>query len=278
MHKRHSLRLVYTTLIVILILSSIWIVTLVAQPVHIPILQFSREYSTLHTKALSGVKGQTFVAPSSRLSRIDVWANTDLGDGEYARVKFEIIRDTESQESLFSGVVVFDRSGDHWQARLVFPPDQISKGDRLYIRLESVLSSPRANLYFEYFPRDLYADGNLLELDRLEVAGQDLRLVLYRSPTLPKPLAWAEAAIAPAVAAARESAGPSDWVVALLIVITLGFGAALLVGTAVAAAQILTLRHRRYAASALAVILTALAMAIVAGAEAPIAKLWVPLA
>lgn len=278
MHKRHSSRLRYTALIMILIMASIWIATLVAQPVYIPILQFSREYSTLHTKALSGVKGQTFVAPSSRLSRIDVWAKTDLGDGEYARIKFEIIRYTEPRESLFSGVVVFDRSGDHWQARLVFPPDQISKGDRLYIRIESILSSPRANLYFEYFPRDLYADGNLLELDRLEVAGQDLRLVLYRSPTLPKPLAWVEAAIAPAVAAARESAGPSDWVVALLIIITLGLGAALLVASAVAAAQILTVKYRPYTASALVVILTALAIAIVAGAEAPIGKLWVPLA
>jgi len=266
------------TLIVIVSLASIWIIILVGQPVHVPALQFSREHSTLHTKALSGVKGQTFVAPSNRLSRIDVWAKTDIEDGEYARVKFEFIRDTEPQESLFSGVVVFDRSGDHWQARLVFPPDRISKGDKLYLRLKSLLSSPGASLYFEYFPRDLYADGNLLELDRLEVAGQDLRLVLYRSPTLPKPLAWAEAAIAPAVAAARESAGPSDWVVALLIIITLGFGAALLVATAVAAAQILTVRYRPYIASALVVILTALAMAIVAGAEAPIGKLWVPLA
>ena len=259
------------------LLAAAWMLILMAQPVHIPILELSREYSPLHTRALSGVKGQTLIAPSGDLSRIDVWVTTNIRADDYTRVKFDLIRDKRIQESLASGLVIFDRSGEDWQARLVFSPDLVSEGDKLYLRLESVLSSPEAQLYFAYFPRNLYGSGDLLDLDRMEVPGQDLRFKLYRNPSFPKPFAWVEAIIAPAVAAARKSAGPSAWAVSLLTIVTFGLGATVLFATAVVAAQILTVRHRRRAVPALVLVLTALATTIIAGAEAPIGKLWVPL-
>ena len=186
-------------------------------------------------------------------------------------------RSVASRDEIASGVVVFNRSGSEWVARLLFDSDHFSSGDQLYLRLESILASPQSNLYYAYFGRDLYPNGELLELDRLEVPDQDLRFKLYRQPSLPKPLAWAEAAIAPAVAAAEKASGPPEWAVVLLMVVVSGLGGTFGVASSVLAARMLTVAYRREATAAIMLVLTAFVIAIMAGPEAPIGKLWVPL-
>ena len=119
--------------------------------------------------------------------------------------------------------------------------------------------------------------GELLEFERLEVPDQDLRFKLYRSPSLPKPLSWAEAAIAPAVAAAVKASGPPAWVVVSLMVVVGGLCGTFGVVCSVLAARVLTVAYRREATAVIMLVLTAFVIAIVAGAEAPIGKLWVPL-
>ena len=259
------------------LLAAVWIAVLAVQPVHIPVLEFSGNKIPSYTQALSGIKGQTMITPSDKLSRIDVWLRTNIDPGEYVRVKFMLERSVASRDEIASGVVVFNRSGSEWVARLLFDSDHFSSGDQLYLRLESILASPQSNLYYAYFGRDLYPNGELLELDRLEVPDQDLRFKLYRQPSLPKPLAWAEAAIAPAVAAAEKASGPPEWAVVLLMVVVSGLGGTFGVASSVLAARMLTVAYRREATAAIMLVLTAFVIAIMAGPEAPIGKLWVPL-
>ena len=193
------------------------------------------------------------------------------------RVKFILERSVASREEIASGVVVFNRSGSEWVARLLFDSGHFSSGDQLYLRLESILASPQSNLYYAYFGRDLYPNGELLELDRLEVPDQDLRFKLYRQPSLPKPLAWAEAAIAPAVAAAKKASGPPAWVVVSLMIVVGGLCGTFGIVSSVLAARVLTVTYRRETTAVTMLVLAAFVIAIMAGAEAPIGKLWVPL-
>ncbi len=186
-------------------------------------------------------------------------------------------RGVASREEIASGVVVFNRSGSEWIARLLFDSGHFSSGDQLYLRLKSILASPHSNLHYAYFNRDRYPNGELLELDQLEVPGQDLRFKLYRQPSLPKPLAWAEAAIAPAVAAVKKASGPPPWVVASLMIVVGGLFGTLGVVSSVLAARMLTVAYRREATAVIMLVLTAFVVAIMAGPEAPIGKLWVPL-
>ena len=263
--------------ILIGIFAALWLAILVTLPVHIPIVEYSREYIPSYTHALSGVKGQTLTVPSDGLSRIDVWIRTHVEPGGYVRVKFELKSTPELEHGIASGIVVFDRSGSDWQARLTVDPEMISKNDPLYLRLESILSSPASSLHYSYFAQDLYPHGELLELDQLTVPDQDLRFKLYRDPSLPKPFAWAEAAIAPAIDASHISAGAPAWIIVAAMVAAGALYAALAVTCGVLAARLLAVAHRREAAAAVVLALFAAAAAILAGAEAPIGKLWVPL-
>ena len=258
-------------------LAAAWLAVLVVQPVHVPIAEFSREYSAQYTRALSGVKGQTLVSPSDNLSRIGVWVRTRVDPGEYVRVKFELRRGMHPETSHALGIAVFDRSGSEWQARLVFDPGLVSEGDELYLRLESILSTPKQELHYAYFDADLYPRGALHELDRVEVQGQDLRFKLYRDPRLPKPLAWAEAVVAPALAASAIADGPPGWVIIALVVAVAALGVACLAACGLVAVRLLAVSHPRESAGSLLLILTGASATIMAGAEAPIAKLWVPL-
>ena len=254
-----------------------WLLILAAQPVHIPILDFSGRHIPSYTQALSGVKGQTLKAPSNQLSRIDVWVRTQVVAGEHAQVKFQLKRSVDSQKTFASGVVVFNRSGREWQTRLLFDPDQVSHGETIYLRLESLLSSQDSSLHYAYLGGDLYIHGELLEFERLEVPDQDLRFKLYRSPSLPKPMAWAEAAIAPAVAAAKKASGPPAWVVVSLMIVVGGLCGTFGIVSSVLAARVLTVTYRRETTAVTMLVLAAFVIAIMAGAEAPIGKLWVPL-
>lgn len=257
--------------------SVVWLTIIAAQPVHIPVYDFPEIYEPLYTQVLSGVKGQTFTAPGDDLSRIDIWARTQIKAGDNAHVRFDLKRDIDSRTDILTGIVIFDRSGHNWQVRLVFDPDHISKYDMVYLRLESVLSSADSSLHYAYFGGDLYAHGELLERDRLETLDQDLRFKLYRDPIFPKPIAWLEAAIGPAVLAAERAKGPPAWVIVTLMVALGSLGFLLMLQVSILAARVLTVRHRPEATITLLLVLIAVAVAVMAGAEAPIGKLWVPL-
>lgn len=254
-----------------------WMVMLIVQPVHVSVFELPHKYIPKYTQASSGVKGQTMLAPTQKLSRIDVWGRTQIEPGNRVLVTFQLRRGIEPRYEIASGTVIFNRSYSEWQARLTFDPDIASVHEELYIRLESVLGSDSAHLHYAYFDQDIYPDGDLLELDQVEVQGQDLRFKLYRDPTLPKPLAWAEAVVSPAIAAASKSGGPPAWVIMTVMAITGGLGAALIIAASVVAAQVFSKTHRVQTMLATALVLTAIAAAIFAGAEAPIGKLWVPL-
>lgn len=254
-----------------------WLTIMAAQPVHIPVENFPEGHKPLYTQVLSGVKGQTLAAPLDGLSRIDIWARTQIKAGDHADVRFDLKRGVDSQSDILTGNVVFNRSGREWQARLVFDPDHISKDNMLYLRLESVLTSPASSLHYAYHGGDLYERGELLELDQLETPDQDLRFKLYRAPLFPKPIAWLEAAIAPTVMAAEEAEGPPGWVVVILMVFTGGLGCLFALDCGVLSARVLTLRHRPEVTITLLLVLAAIVVAVIAGSEAPIGKLWVPL-
>ena len=262
--------------IVVSLLSLSWMAVMAMQPVHIPAFEFDRGYTVLEQESLTGVKGQTFVAPADHISRIDLWVSTVVDKpGDFVHMRFDLKRSAASEEAIVTGGHTFEESVSNWQVRLVFDPTLLAAGDRLYLRAESVLSSPYAHVSYGYYGQDVYPDGELLDLDQVAVSGQDLRFTLYRKPALPKPLAWAEAAIAPAITAAEQSAGgPPPWTVAVLMVAVGGGAVALTAGCGVLVARRLA-GARRDVTAAVVLALLALVLAIAAGAEAPVAKLYV---
>jgi len=247
------------------------------QPVHIPVFEISREFAPHRTQVLSGVKGQTFIPPTDDLSRIDVWLHTKVSPGESVRLKFELHENVDRQTTLASGIAVFDRSGSGWQARLLFDPSLTLRESALYLRLEAILSNSTTHLHLDYYREDLYPHGDLLDLDQIEVPGQDLRFKLYRSPKFPKPLAWMEAAIAPTLDAAVKATGPPNWVISLLMWIVAFLTASIFVSVTTIAGRMLSNTNRIEISITLALVLTGLALAIVAGPEAPVGKLVIPL-
>ena len=262
--------------IVVSLLSLSWMAVMAMQPVHIPAFEIDRGYTVLEQESLTGVKGQTFVAPADHISRIDLWVSTVVDKpGDFVHMRFDLKRSAASEEAIVTGGHTFEESVSNYQVRLVFDPTLLAAGDRLYLRAESVLSSPYAHVSYGYYGQDVYPDGELLDLDQVAVSGQDLRFTLYRKPALPKPLAWAEAAIAPAITAAEQSAGgPPPWTVAVLMVAVGGGAVALTAGCGVLVARRLA-GARRDVTAAVVLALLALVLAIAAGAEAPVAKLYV---
>ena len=83
--------------------------------------------------------------------------------------------------------------------------------------------------------------------------------------------------MSPAIAAASKSGGPPARVIVTVMAITGGLGASLIIAASVVAAQVFSKTHRAQTMLTTALVLTAIAAAIFAGAEAPIGKLWVPL-
>ena len=266
------------TLEVLAILVSLaWLGVLAAEPVQIPVTELSRKIEPLRTQALSGAKGQTFVVPSEGLTRVDVWLDTQVDPGEWVRVKFELARGVDPRVSLASGVFVFERSGRLWQPQLRFDPALVAEGDRLYLRLESILSAPTSNLFFRYSRRDVYPEGELLDLDRVEVADQDLIFKLYRAPTVPKPFAWADALIGRATAAAAAASGPPGWVIVAVTVLGGLTALGILVASTGIMTRLLPWPTSRLTRPAVFLALLALASLVVAGTEAPFGKLVVNL-
>ena len=270
--RKHVGRIVSFTVALSAIL---WISILAAQPVHVPIQDFSKGYIPSYTQVLSGVKGQTLTVPSDLLSRIDVWIRTRVNPGETTQVTFALTRGPYNKAEYASSIVSFDRSSREWQTRLVFDPNLFSQGDTIYLRMASILASPYASLHYAYVVGDLYPQGELLDLDRVEAPDQDLRFKLYRQPLLPKPLAWIEALLAPAMEATEIANGPPAWIVGSLTALVGGLIAAFVVIGSVLGARVFPVTFRREATGALLLVITAVVLAVVAGAEAPIGKLWV---
>ena len=221
---------------------------------------------------MSGVKGQTFVAPTNSVSRVDVWLHTKVEPGEFVRVKFELLPEPGSETSLASTIAVFDQSGD-WQVRLLFHPNLTRESDKLYLRLESILSAPTSHLYLDYFRENLYPHGALLDLDTLVVKGQDLRFMVYRSPTLQRPLAWAEVVMYNAVHAASEAKGPSGVVVVMLISVAAVLGLSIAIVAILFAVRAICHQINPGTTITLTLIVVAIGLAIMTGTEAPFGKM-----
>lgn len=255
-----------------------WLVILGVQPVHVPLGDFSKGRIPLFTQALSGVKGQTLIVPSPRLSRIDIWMRTQIPAGEHIQVTFSLIDGIDKQDVLASDIVVFDRGRSPWQARVVFDPDHVSRGDRIYMRMESVLSSPEASIHYAFVSGDLYPSGELHDDDLVTFPDQDLRFELYLEPRLPKPFAWLEAVLSPTAAASARANGPPAWMVISLTLIVGALGAtSIILSSLYLASRVFPANLRFQGTTALILIKLAVVTSFFAGAEAPVAKLWIHL-
>ena len=208
---------------------------------------------------------------------MDIWFRTDVEPGGEVAITFTLHRGMDPGEEVASQVIIVRESRDELRARVFFDPALISKGDRLYLRLRSVLSSPDTHLFFAYIREDVYPEGELREVDRIEVVGQDLRFELYRNPLLPKPLAWAEAPIARAIEAATKSDGPPPWTVVLTMTVMGVLALAIIVASAVLAWPKLIDGSGYLDALGGVIVLIAVVLAIAAWGEAPIGKLVVRL-
>lgn len=255
------------------LLALAWVGFLLIQPVHIPVLTPSQEVEPLLAESLIGVRGQSFSAPTDGLSRIDLKIDTRIPPGEWVRVKFDLARGVQPRTTLASAIAVFDRSRQGWPVRLTFDPELTAGDARLYLRLESILSSPQAAVFYHYSRRDIDPQGAFLDLDQPRDSGQDLLMTVFRAARVPKPLAWAEAFVARAGLAAQRSALTPPWVVtvvsALALTATLGAFAAgihLLVRTWSRGTTAIT-------ALAIASVLCAAALACLAWGEVPIGTL-----
>ncbi len=266
-----------TVTLVVSILAILWMLTLAGQPVHIPVQNFSKGHIPHYTQALSGVKGQTITVPVDSLSRIDVWIRTRVNASQPIEVRFELTRGVDEVEPIASAVVEFNSSSPAWQTRITFDPRLVSQGDTIYLRMKSILGSPSASISYAYVRGNLYPEGELFDLNRVEVPDQDLRFKLYRHPIMPKPLAWLEATIAPALSASEQALGPPAWIVGVLAALVITSVTAFVIITSGLIARLCPNEYRRRASLALLLAQSATVLAILAGSEAPLGKLWVHL-
>ncbi len=250
-----------------------WIGFLITVPVAVPVYAPSQEVEPLRAKSTIGVRGQTFTAPTDGLSRIDLKLDTEIPPGEWVRVKFEIARGVKPRTTLASAIAVFDRSRTDWPVRLTFDPDLTATGDRLYLRLESILSSSEAAVFYHFSRQDIDPQGSFFDLDEPLDTKQDLLMSAFRASRTPKPLAWVEAFTARADQAARRSDLAQPGIVAvvsgLVLAAALGafaVGARLLVNAWKGGTTPLT-------NPALATVLIATALLCLAWGEIPIGKL-----
>ncbi len=267
-------RLTYTALVAAAAIAVAWIAVLATRPVHIPVFQTTREYEENYTQVLSGIKGQTFVAAENGVSRIDLWAKTVIPPGESIGLTFALYRSPNLDEKLASNTIVFRESRSQWNIRLLFDSDKIKRGDEFYLRLRSSLSSPYAHLFYAYFRSDFYPAGQLHDLDRVEFSGQDLKFHMYRDPAAPKPFAWIEAVLAPALRASAQSAGPPPWVIVSILATLFIMLVFFIVVTCALSSRMLASHAQHRVATVLMIpIVIAVVLAIFAGSEAPIGKL-----
>ena len=113
--------------------------------------------------------------------------------GEWVHVTFELARGVQPRTTLATASVRFERTRKGWPVRLTVDPHLTAAGDRLYLRFESVLSSPRARISYRYSRQNIDPHGAFLNLDQPRTTELDLLMTVYRAPSVPKPLAWIEA-------------------------------------------------------------------------------------
>ena len=265
-----------TAEILAILLAFAWIGFLLARPTYISVLSPSQEVEAWRAQSLSGVRGQTFVAPTDGLSRIDLDIDTNVPPGEWVQVRFELARDVLPRTTLASATQIFDRSREGWPIQLTFDPTLTSAGDLLYLRIESVLSSPKAGVFYRYSREDIDPQGEFLDLDQLRIPDQDLLMTVYRASLVPKPFAWGEALIGRAVFAAQRTGLAPPWLVilagALAIAAALGaFAASVRLVTRLALVSYWFVTP--LTTLALTVTLCAAALAILAWGEIPVGRL-----
>ncbi len=254
-----------------------WIGFLVIHPVDIPVYMPSQEVEPHPAESIVGVRGQTFTAPTSGLRRIDLKVDTHIPQGEWVRVEFELARGVAPRKTLASAIAVFDRTRDSWPVRLTFDSNLTTAGDRLYLRLESILSSPRAAIFYHYSRQNIDPQGAFFDLDEPLETEQDLLMSVFRAQQMPKPLAWAEAFIARANRAAQRS----DLVPAGLVnlVAALALAATVVAVTAVTHQVVRTWKGETTPITkpALAAVLSATSLLCLAWGEIPIGTLLLEL-
>ena len=189
------------------------------------------------------------------------------------RVKFELARGVNPRTRLASAIAVFDRSRNGWPVRLTFDPGLTAAGDRLYLRLKSILSSPEASVFYTYSRQDIDPQGAFFDLDEPLETNQDLLMSVFRASRMPKPLAWLEALAARADQAARRSDLTQPGVVAVVS----GLVLAAALGAFAAGARLLVRNWNGgttpLTRPALAAVLCAAALLCLAWGEIPIGRL-----
>ncbi len=263
---------------IIIVIALAWLGYLAARPVHIPVLQISGAVQPLRAQVLSGVRGQTFLAPTDRLDRIDITLDTRVQPGSWVRVKFELARGVQQRTTLASAIAVFDRTRTGWPIQLNFKAGVARGTEALYLRLESVLRTPQDGIFYWYINRDIYPMGNFLDLDRLAIPDQDLLFTLYREPAVPKPLAWLEALVGRVVPAAARAGIVPAWVATVIAGVMLAVGATVLATTVPLIVRLLPVRRTRLTTPAVALAIAGGVLAVMAWGEIPVGKLVLDLA
>ena len=252
-----------------IVLALTWIGFLVARPIHIPVYIPSQKVEPHFAQSLTGVSGQTFVAPAGGLSRFDLELTTKLPPGEWVHVTFELARGVQPRTTLASAFVLFDRSREGWPVRLTVAPHLTAAGDHLYLRFESVLSSAQAEVFYRYSRQDIDPHGAFLELDQLRTTDLDLLMTVYRAPSVPKPLAWIEAFAARVDQAAKLAALAPPWVALLVGTLTLAAAVAAFAGGVHLLIRMTGWRSTRLTTPAITALLCAAALALLAWGEVP---------
>ena len=260
------------------VLALAWIGFLVSRPVYIRVEEFAPSIRPLRAEALSGVRGQTFAAPTERLSRIDFWVDTNVHPGSWIRLDVQLAADPAGGDALASSKVVFDRTRAGWPVQARFIPGLIPADATGYLRLVSSTNTPRDHVFYLYSRRDVYPRGEFLDLDRVEVGGQDLLFTLYRSARFPKPLAWAELLLARVSAAASIASVESPPLLAAVLAAALVGGAAALAGVAYLVVRMIPVTLARITPPAVALALLAGALFVLAWDETPVGKVVLYLA
>ena len=273
---KHPLQLAGEAIISVIALA--WLGYLAARPVHIPVLQISDAVQPLRAQVLSGVRGQTFLAPTDRIDRIDITLDTRVQPGSWVRVKFELASGVQQRSTLASAIVVLDRTRTRWPIQLNFSAGVARRNETLYLRLESVLRTPQDGIFYWYSNRDIYPMGDFLGLDRLEIPGQDLLFTLYREPAVPKPIAWLEALVGRVVPAAERVGIVPAWVATVMSGLTLAAAAAVLATTVPLIVRLLPVRRTRLTTPAVALAIAGAVLAVMAWGEIPVGKLVLDLA
>lgn len=186
-------------LLVIIVCSAI-LVWFASRPVHLLRVPTSPDIRPAYAQSLTGVKGQTMSVPKGGLSRIDLEVRPVLVRGERIQMIFEIFDYPRSDTLISSGSIFINDSSDNLPIALILDDPILHEGDPIYLRMAIVTTDPADRFYYRYSRTDTYAKGEFLDLDAIEVKGQDLYFRLYSPPNNPAPIVWVEALLDKVVA------------------------------------------------------------------------------